>query len=255
MSGFKGARGEFVVPAPDHADVTPLGGIAFAAPTVRRGTRARLELRLITAQGKEAARNYLDLYFFARATASISTKIFAPELGERLRGLGYAVVDDRAQADVTVTTTMTEAMREHVLAGARVLFLAERDDAQQTHLNGINVASRSALGLAGDWASNMNWLAQDALFKGIPTDGLMNFAFADLTPEHIITGLRAYEFAESVHAGMFLGWIHRNHALIHERGMGRGRMMISTLRLSAHIGAHPVATAVFDDLLRRIADL
>ncbi len=253
LGGFKAIRGEFLIPAPDEFDVTSLGGVAFPSPQVKRATSARLELQLIDEHGRHVAQNYLDLFFFPVPIEPNATKVFAPELGKMLADLGYAVVSDSMTADVVVATTMTEALREHALGGGRVLFLAERDDCQQTSLNGVNIASRVKSGLAGDWASNMNWFKQGPMFNDIPTQGLMNFAFADLTPEQVITGPRAQEFAETVHAGLFLGWIHRNHALIHERGLGRGHIMISTLRLSEHLGTHPVARAMFHDLLTRTA--
>ncbi len=253
VHGHAALKGAIAVPRAALADVTGLAGIAFRAPAVTRGTRTQIILELRDAHGQQMARNVLELVFLARPAPPPEIKIYAPELGAQLKALGYRLVNTPIQADVVVTTTLTEALREHALAGGRVLFLAERDDALQTHLNFVGIASRNKSGMAGDWASNMNWLKQGPMFKDIPTDGLMTFAFADLTPEHVITGIRAHEYADSVHAGMFLGWIHRNHALIHERGIGRGRIMISTLRLSENVASHPLARCVFDDLLIQIA--
>ncbi|HEX8634164.1 MAG TPA: hypothetical protein VF703_08450 [Pyrinomonadaceae bacterium] len=41
-------------------------------------------------------------------------------------------------------------------------------------------------------------------------------AFADLTPEHVITGISPRDFAADVHAGLFVGWLHHIAALVAE---------------------------------------
>jgi Glycosyl hydrolases family 2, sugar binding domain/Glycosyl hydrolases family 2/Glycosyl hydrolases family 2, TIM barrel domain len=243
--------------SPALADVIDAGVVSFKAPAVASSRKLKLEMKLVT-NGKVTARNHLDLYVFPRASAVPATtaRVYAPEHTEALRALKYRVVDDIAQADVVVTGHLTEAIREYVMAGGKVLWLAETDDAQQSILHGTNAAHvgpRAGTSWSGDWASNFNWLCQDVLFKDIPTDGRMDFAFADLTPEHVIHGVHPYSFADDVHAGLFLGWIHKAVALVAERQVGAGRLLISTFRLKDHLTAQPVAAVLLRDMLAHTA--
>jgi hypothetical protein len=56
-----------------------------------------------------------------------------------------------------------------------------------------------------------------------------------------------------VHSGLFVGWVHHLVALIAERRIDRGWLMICTYRLRDHLGTQPVATIMMRDLLSRLA--
>ena len=43
---------------------------------------------------------------------------------------------------------------------------------------------------------------------------MVDFAFADLLPNYVITGLAPADFLTHVHAGMFVGWLHRPVGLV-----------------------------------------
>jgi hypothetical protein len=251
LSGFRAVRGVITGLSPTVFTVSDAGTIIFNAPSVNRETRARLELRLVTSDGHVAVRNYLDLYIFPRVAAP-KVRVCAVEHADALRSLDYAVVDDVSQADIAVVSTMTEQWRDYVLGGGRVLWLAESDEAQQTWFKDVCVLSRDQAGLRGDWASNFNWIRHDAIFTDIPTDNLVDFAFADLTPEHVILGVHPFHWPRDVHAGIFVGWIHKNAALVAERCEGHGRMIVCTFRLRDHLATHPVAAAMLRDMLLRL---
>ena len=132
-----------------------------------------------------------------------------------------------------------------------MLWLAERPDSYQTYLGTWGVAAREGRTWQGDWASSMSWLRQDRMFAGIPTGGTVDFAFADLTPEAVLVGLTPRDFASRVHAGLFVGWVHHVVALVAERPVGRGHLLVH-LRLREHLDAHPVATTIMDDMIRHM---
>lgn len=252
LTGFPKVAGVINDLSPAAFTVSGAGVISFDAPGVKRGTRARLELRLVSSNGAPAARNYLDLYFFPRVAAP-KVKVHAPGHADALRALGYAVVDDVAQAGVVVVGAMTEAWRNYVLDGGKVVWLAEADDAQQTWFKDLRVARRDQVGLSGDWASNLNWIRDDVLFKDIPTGNVVDFAFADLTPDHVILGVHPFHWPSDVHAGLFLGWIHKCAALVAERREGRGELIVSTFRLRDHLATHPVAAAMLRDMIAALS--
>ncbi|MBA3259841.1 MAG: hypothetical protein H0T68_10315, partial [Gemmatimonadales bacterium] len=47
--------------------------------------------------------------------------------------------------------------------------------------------------------------------------------------------------------------VHHIVALVAERPIDKGRMMICTYRLREHLGTHPVATIMMRDMIARIA--
>ena len=65
----------------------------------------------------------------------------------------------------------------------------------------------------------------------------------------VITGIKAAEFEGDVHAGLFVGWLHHTVALIAERKIAGGPLLISTFQLSRHLHDHPVARVMLRDML------
>jgi hypothetical protein len=237
-----------------QGQVATVGTASFEAPAVEQGARARIELRLLSADGASLAANHQDVYVLPRAAgAATQTKIYAPELAGAIGQLGYQTTDALEQADVALATTMTDALREYVQGGGRVLWLAEQADSQQAYLRGIGIAARAGRGWEGDWASNFNWIRQDRMFGHIPTGGTVDFAFADLIPDTVIVRMAPPEFEANVHAGLFVGWLHHTVALIAERQIAAGRLLISTFQLSQHLHDHPVAHVMLRDLLAYVA--
>jgi hypothetical protein len=257
LDGFPALRGTLACPMPQRAHLTQLGTVVFDVPRVERAQRVRLDLRLRDAAGRVATHNHHELYFFPRLRQDAGgTRIAAPgfpRLAARLAEMGYEIVDDLARADLAVVEAMTDDLRRWVQDGGRVVWLAERGEAQQTHLGPLGIAQRHGRTWQGDWASSMSWLRHDRLFGGIPTGGVVDFAFADLTPESVIVGLTPRDFATRVHAGLFVGWVHHAAALVAERAVDGGRIVICTFRLREHLGAHPVATIMMRDMIAHVA--
>jgi hypothetical protein len=241
---------------PERAQLTNLGTAVFDVPRVDKALRARLEMRLLNAAGELVTRNHHELYFFPRqSTDGPPLKIAAPglpRLAARLSAMGYEMADQHT-ADLIVVETMTDDLRWYAQNGGKVLWLAESPESQQAHLGAISIAQRHGRSWQGDWASSMSWIRQDKIFGAIPTGGTVDFAFADLTPETVIVGLSPRDFAANVHSGLFVGWAHHIVALVAERPIDRGRLMICTYRLRDHLGSHPVATIMMHDMIARMA--
>jgi hypothetical protein len=133
-----------------------------------------------------------------------------------------------------------------------VLWLAETSESLQTYLGSLGIAQRRGRSWQGDWASSLSWIRNDQLFQAIPSGGLVDFSFADITPETVIVGLSPRDFAANVHSGLFVGWLHHVVALVAERAIDKGRVLISTFRLRDHLGVHPVATVMMRDMIERL---
>jgi hypothetical protein len=257
LDGFPQIQGEIACPIPERARLTQLGTVIFEVPRMERAVRARLELRLTDSAGEPVARNHHELYLFPRMSQDQrSTRVAVPglpRLAGRLAAMGYEIVEDLASAHLAVVEQMNDEHRWYVQNGGRVVWLAESSEAQQTHLGPLGVAQRHGRSWQGDWASSMSWLRQDRLFQDIPSGGVVDFAFADLTPEAVLVGLTPRDFASNVHAGLFVGWVHHVAALVAERTVDRGRLLACTFRLRDHLGTHPVATIMMRDMIARMA--
>ncbi|HET9589780.1 MAG TPA: hypothetical protein VFO91_13420, partial [Anaerolineales bacterium] len=254
--------------------VTDLGAVVFEAPQVERPAKAILKLDLISG-GNVIASNEQEIYVFPkialpvrrgasehlhRARAPVGRMrakeheepegkgLFTPQFHPVLRRLGYRIVDGLSQADLAVVSTLDDPCREFVLQGGRVLFLAERDNALQTHIPGLGITPRKDSPWSGDWASSFGWHR----FEDVPTGGVVNFAFADLTPEHIIQGFSPRDFALDVYAGLFVGWLHKPVATVARRRAGRGEVLVSTFRLSRNLDTNPLALHLFVELMQLI---
>jgi hypothetical protein len=140
-----------------------------------------------------------------------------------------------------------------MLSGGKVLWLAETTRSRRTYLNGIGLKAREDEVWEGNWASSLIWINRDRLFRGLPGDGLVDFMFYGITPEHVLTNFRTYEYLAEVHAGLSVGWLHRTAALIGGRPLGQGRFLACAFRLSRHLRDNPVAALMFDDMVAHLA--
>lgn len=226
--------------------VTELGAVRFRVPHVDRPTKSRLELEL-AAVGKVIASTWQDLYILPEPTITpYIRRVYAGrEHHDILERLGSHVVGDLSDADAAVVTTLDDSCRQFLLRGGRVLLLAERDDALQTHVPGIEIKPRAGTMWQGDWASTFGWHR----FESLPTGGVVDFAFAGLTPEHFIHGFHPRDLALDVYAGLFVGWLHKPVPTVARKRVGRGMLLISTFRLAQNLESNPLAQWLFAELI------
>ena len=244
-------RGQLAVGEAARYRVKELGVISFDATQVERPTKARLELRLVSGENVVASTEQ-EFYIFPPVSPLRSGEgaggeaglIYSPQFKSSLTGLGYLPTDSLSQADVAVVSTLDDSHREFLLRGGRVLLLAEKDDALQTHIPDLRLAPRNGTPWQGDWASSLGWHR----FESLPTDNVVNFAFADLTPEHVIHGFAPRDFALDVYAGLFVGWLHKPIPTIARKRVGRGTLLISTFRLAKNLENNPLARYLFAEL-------
>jgi len=178
-------------------------------------------------------------------------RVYSPQFKSSLAALGYSSTVDLSQADIAIVSTLDDSHREFLLRGGRVLLLAESDDALQTHIPNLRITPRDGTPWQGDWASSLGWHR----FESLPTDHVVNFTFADLTPEHVIHGFAPRDFALDVYAGLFVGWLQKPIPTIARKRVGRGALTISTFRLAKNLGNNPLANYLFAELMALIENL
>ncbi len=115
----------------------------------------------------------------------------------------------------------------------------------------IGIHQRNGTMWRGDWITSFNWLRRHAAFAQFPGGPLLDLAFERVLPHHVLTGFRPWEIESRIHAGVFVGWAHKPAALIGERPFGKGKMVMSTFRLTGDApGFDPVASYLVDALLK-----
>ncbi|HYD99286.1 MAG TPA: glycoside hydrolase family 2, partial [Alphaproteobacteria bacterium] len=115
----------------------------------------------------------------------------------------------------------------------------------------IGINQRNGTMWRGDWISTFNWLRRRGAFAAFPGDPMLDLAFERVIPHHVLTGFRPWEYDARVHAGVVVGWAHKPAALIGERPFGRGKLVMSTFRVTADPpGFDPVASHLMEALLR-----
>jgi len=242
-------RGVYLRPGESSRfDVTELGIVSFETPRVEKPTRVRLELKLFAGEHLIASTEQ-EIYVFPELLPSDgSLNVFSTELRSPLEKLGYSVTDDLSRAKVAVVKVLDDTLREFVLRGGQVLLLAEDEDALQMHIPGLKIKEREGTVWQGDWASSFGWHRFDKL----PTGGVVNFAFAGLTPEHIISGFSSRDFAFNVYSALFVGWLHKAVPTIARRHVGQGEVLISTFQLAKNLENNPLAMYLFAELMTLI---
>ena len=226
--------------------VTEISLLRFDFPQIEKPARAQLKLRLIN-HGKLVASAEQEIYLFPDINFStIGSQIYAPELRNLLEPLGCSMADDLSSTEVAITTKLDDSFRDFLLRGGRVLLLAENDDALQTYVPGLGIQPREGTSWQGDWASSFGWHR----FESLPTDCVIDFAFAGLTPEHVIHGFAPRDFILDVYAGLFVGWLHKPIPTIARKRMPKGEVLVSTFRLSKNLGTNPMAMYLLRELLQ-----
>ena len=255
VEGSPDIAGQFQGLDPKAYGVTQLGQIQFTAPQVERSRRLQVTFDLHDSADRLVTRSSQEIYFLPRpALDGITAQVWAQEKGLRQPGLqGASRMED---AQIAVAFDLTEDLYRFAQAGGQVLWLAERPEPQHAFLANPypHVFPRRGTPLQGDWASSLSWIRKGPLFTDLPTDGVVNMAFAGLTPENYIAGISPAEYPLHAHAGIFAGWVQKNAALVAETPLGRGRLLISTFRLGENIADHPIAAAMFQQMLAYLCD-
>lgn len=233
------------------AEVMELAPLRISLPAVNVPESFELHFSVHDLQGNVLARNRLGLSLFPAADAPLPVVACTDAaLAEKLKGAGYRVLETASPDVPLVLTTLDEQGLGFVEAGGRVLFLAEGAEALQTAVPGLELQARRGTPWAGDWASSFAWYRRDLWGKQVPGDGRLDFSFAPIVPETVISSTRVEDFADDVLAGLFVGWLRRPVGLVQRMGIGRGTLLVSTLRLGGLVDDDPSAAMLLLEHLR-----
>jgi len=166
-------------------------------------------------------------------------------------------------ADATLLATqLTSAVREALIAGHKVLLIAndlaalrepgrslpERD---LVNFPKMEIRTREGTPWDGRWMGAFSWRRTDGPWAGFPNGPMLDEHWGALLPKYVLTGFRSTAFHGLVDAGVAVAWLHKAAAFSKRSFLGKGWMTVSTFDLtSAAAAANPLAPHLLAALAR-----
>jgi hypothetical protein len=241
------------------ATVTELATIRVEVPTVRETLDADFEVELSGLDGSTIATSVLSCAIVpdvARRAEPRRLSVHDPlglwDIADCLAADGHEV-DGRAGTDLIVATCLDADTLDAAGRGAHLLVLARSLDALAPGLPLDRPArlqprwpdpSRPGADLTwtGDWIGTFSWISPEVAPSLLPLRAPLDFTYAEVLPDHVLTGYDPAEHVDEITAGMFAGWVHAPAALTWSFPHGRGRITLTTFHIAPERG--PVATVL-----------
>ncbi len=216
-----------------------------------------LELEIEARHGKQRdvlSHNMLEL---CAVPPLIGAPLLFPIDGSALGALAAIGWPNRAatadEADVLLATQLTNAVRESLIAGRKVLLLANSSDAlidpdRELPLNdrhnfpSMLLRERAGTPWDGQWMGAFTWRRTDGPWSRLPGGPMLDEHWSGLLPNHVLTGFPSTAFGGLVDAGVAVGWLHHAAAFVKRSFLGKGWLTVSTFDLtSPQAQANPLA--------------
>jgi hypothetical protein len=279
------ASGRIAVPATGPVTAIPLGDIALTLPESVPGGTLNIGL-MLESDGRVLASNCVTVAVHpcrdTRDLPPIATT--DPRIAAFATGLGYSVVAaDQAQVILAPALDATDIAA--MQAGARYAVFADGtantqrnlrvDEARreqpfipivdeipglpqgpESQMPNIALTPRHGTMWRGDWIAGFSWIRREGVFADLPGGPMIDLSYDRIVPHHVMTGFRSWEWADKVHAGLVVGWVHKPAVLLAERQVGRGGLVATTFRLFTEApGTDPLAATLFDRIVRLAATM
>jgi hypothetical protein len=268
-----------------HVDVTPAGPctvvptmpMEVTIPRLDRPRMATLRMLLRDSSGRERASSSTDIALYPRREAQALPLIWTTdeEIAAHMRGLGYGAATTAETADLIIVRAVDTNDVEAIRTGARYLLFADgpgkegwlrSDHPVQAAVPtipapvnppfpGIMRRIRRGNVWRGDWITNFGWLARLGPFSDMPGGAMLDLTFDRVAPAHVLwASIRPWEYEAGIMpSGVVVGWVHKPAGFIMQRRFGRGRLVMSSFRLTRdEPEVDPVATALIDRLVRAV---
>jgi len=152
-----------------------------------------------------------------------------------------ATVDE---AEVLIATRLTTPVREALLAGRKVLLIANSSDAlidpeRKLPLNdrhnfpSMLLRERAGTPWDGQWMGAFTWRRMEGPWSALPGGPMLDEHWSGLLPNHVLTGFPTTAFGGLVDAGVAVGWLHHAAAFVKRSFLGKGWLTVSTFDLTS----------------------
>ncbi len=160
------------------------------------------------------------------------------------------------QADVLIATQLTSPVREALIAGRKVLLIANSADAlidperqlprnDRHNFPSMLLRERPGTPWDGQWMGAFSWRRMEGPWSGLPGGPMLDEHWTGLLPGHVLTGFPSTAFGGLVDSGMAVGWLHLAAAFVKRSFLGKAWLTVSTFDLtSPQAHANPLAPHV-----------
>ena len=252
----------------EESGESPLSGdtiaISLKGADVDRVVVRDLELEAFDGAGRRLSRNVLEFCLVPRLEGD-APRLFPVDPGadEILAATGYPRrAASLSDANVALATRLTTPVRELLLAGRKVLLIADAIDAlvdpdrtlpasDLHNFPTMELAAREGTAWDGRWMGAFSWRRTDGPWAGLPNGPMLDEHWSGLLPNHVLRGFRSTAFGGLVDAGVAVAWLHKAAAFTKRSFLGRGWITVSTFEMRSKAAAeNPLAP----HLLRALAE-
>jgi hypothetical protein len=231
------------------ASATRIGTISRKLPELEDSIRAFVDMRLADENGRTIARNTQEFILISEQDANVTVReyVYAPAIADALASRGARLTSNVEAAGLLITERLDGDLLRAVESGATGIVFASDEGAVQG-LQGIEIKYRGESGWGGNWCNSVIWFKPE-LFDGLPTRSIMDFAFSEVMPWHVITGCDPERDRDDIFGGLFVGWIKDPAFIAVGLQHGKGKLLLTTLPLIEAYGRDPFGTAALNRLM------
>jgi hypothetical protein len=223
--------------------------VRIKAPTVGAISVLRLELEVRDADRTILSRNEHEFCLVPPLADASALEPADADAGRLLARLRYPA----APGGTLLATRLTTPVREALLAGRKVLLIANAMDAlvdpardlpvrDLVNFPKMELREREGTFWDGRWMGAFSWRRTDGPWAGLPNGPMLDEHWTGLLPRHVLTGFRSTAFGGLIDAGIAVAWLHKAAALTKRSFLGKGWMTVSTFDLTSdEAAANPLA--------------
>jgi hypothetical protein len=148
------------------------------------------------------------------------------------------------EAEVLIATRLTTSVREALIAGRKIVFIANSADAlidpeRSLPLNDRHnfpmmlLRERAGTLWDGQWMGAFTWRRMEDPRSRLRGGPMLDEHWSGLLPNHVLTGFPSSAFGGLVDAGVAVGWLHHAAAFVKRSFLGKGRLTVSTFDLTS----------------------
>lgn len=147
--------------------------------------------------------------------------------------------------DLLITDQLDQELLTKVWQGKSALFLAEKGE-KIVNKNLFNF-NKLKKGESWDKAASYHFINNKQLGKNL-IDKISTWELKNIYPDYTITNLEDL-YPQTILSGYFSGWIGRVGATTLSLSYGKGKIIITTLKLQKNYTVDPIATILFNELV------
>jgi hypothetical protein len=243
----------------ERGGAAPLGAepstITLVGDAVGSITTLPLELEAHDGEGRLLSRNALEFCVVPPLTGATPRLFPMDPAAEAL----LAAIDwpncakTPGEAEIALATRLTTPVRETMLAGRKVLLIANSADAlvdpernlpptDRHNFPSMLLRPREGTPWDGQWMGAFSWRRTDGPWVGLPNGPMLDEHWSGLMPNHVLTGFPSTAFGGLVDAGMAVGWLHLAAAFNKRSFLGKAWITVSTFDMTSKAAtANPLA--------------